>query len=897
MSEFLASGSHNLPAQLTTFVGRAAEMATVRALLDNHRLITLTGAGGVGKTRLAVELAGRLGADFDGVCYVDLTKVVDPELVPVVAARALGVPDRPGRSVTDTLLGFIGARKVLVLLDNCEHLLDAIATLVSTGMARCPELTILATSREPIGVTGEVTWRVPSLPLADAALELFIERARRARPDFTVIDQNTVAEICQRLDGVPLAIELAAARVRSLTLDEILDGLRDRFRLLTGGSRAAVRRQQTLRASVDWSHALLGESERIVLRRLAVFRGGFYLAAARSVAGGAEGADILDPLSSLVDKSLVVAEDRGPRTRYRLLETIRQYAQEKLVDSDEARAIRARHRDHYATRAAVLDSVRVDHSDRVDDVDTDLDNMRAAFEWCCENDDYASAANIASDLMPRWLGYADLREGRRWLDTVLRSGDLPAAIRARALADRTILHVSVGVTDSQDADEALSLARAVDDPKLLAWTLGAYAASHAFDMEFGEELFAEAIEAARGLGDPWRLVVALVLRAHAGYVAGQPQAVRTATEEGRGSADAIGDRYASRALRWQQGLAQMMSGDLTGAVAQFRQLRSEAEHSNEVGWAIGSTVTLSRLLTYLGQSDEAMVVARAGIAMSPDVGGFYPGYAQAALAVAHLAAGDIEAAWAAGQAWRAAAASQPKTASLHIALIAQVALARGDVVAARRFADDAVAVSRGWHHAVALTVRAHVAVAQGELEQARLDAHQALVCAGDAQAWLGVPSTLECLASLTADHRHAARLLGAADNLRQRTGEARLASYQPTYDLTLAKLRNSLPPNDFDSAWADGAALPREKVIAYAQRGRGQRKRPEMGWEALTPTERDVALLVGQGLTNKDIGARLFISPRTVQTHLTHAYAKLGVASRVRLGQEAARHGEQQAVT
>ena len=245
---------------------------------------------------------------------------------------------------------------MLVVLDNCEHLLDASAELVVALLSAAAGLTLLATSREAIGVAGEVSWRVPSLSLADEAIELFTDRARHARPDFTLTDDNaaTVGEICARLDGVPLAIELAAARVRALSLAEILDSLHDRFRLLTGGARTAVRRQQTLRASVDWSHALLTEPERVLFRRLAVFLGGFDLDAAQAVAGGGEVErfQVLDQLTLLVDKSLVVADDSGGRTRYRLLETVRQYALEKLGESGEADAVRARHRDYYTALAA-----------------------------------------------------------------------------------------------------------------------------------------------------------------------------------------------------------------------------------------------------------------------------------------------------------------------------------------------------------------------------------------------------------------------------------------------------------------------------------------------------------------------------------------------------------------
>src|ERR1700761_5836866 len=250
--------SQHLQAQLTSFVGRETDIAQVRDLMTGNRLVTLTGAGGVGKTRMAIEVAGQNAGEFaDGTWYVDLAPITDPDLVPITTARALGLPDQPGRSTKETLARFVADRPMLVVLDNCEHLLDATATLVASLLETCSGLKFLSTSREPIGVAGELSWRGPALPLADKAVELFTDRARRARADFEINDDNlgTVSEICRRLDGVPLAIELAAARVRALSLTEILDSLHDRFRLLTGGARTAVRRQQTLRASVDWSHA------------------------------------------------------------------------------------------------------------------------------------------------------------------------------------------------------------------------------------------------------------------------------------------------------------------------------------------------------------------------------------------------------------------------------------------------------------------------------------------------------------------------------------------------------------------------------------------------------------------------------------------------------------------
>src|SRR5271170_618751 len=481
----------HLPVQLTSFVGRQAELNRARDLLAENRVVTLTGAGGVGKTRLAIEAAAQLAGGFGGgVQYVDLAAITDPNLVPVTMARALGLPDQPGRSTMETLTRFVADRHMLVVLDNCEHLLDASAALMVALLEVCPGVTLLTTSREPIGVAGEVSWRVPSLPLADEAVELFTDRARRARADFEISDDNleAVSEICRRLDGVPLAIELAAARVRALSLTEILDSLHDRFRLLTGGARTAVRRQQTLRASVDWSHALLTEPERVLFRRLAVFMGGFDLDAAQAVAGSGEVEryQVLDQLTLLVDKSLVVADDRAGRTRYRLLETMRQYALEKLGESGEADAIRTRHRDYYTALAAVFDApAGGDYEQRTAQAEIEMDNLRAAFAWSRENSDIELALALASSLQPLWQPRR-LREGLTWFDAALTDLDaqhpeVAAVVRARALADRAMLGILAGAAASLDqAQQALAIAREDNDPALLVRALTAcgYIASY-----------------------------------------------------------------------------------------------------------------------------------------------------------------------------------------------------------------------------------------------------------------------------------------------------------------------------------------------------------------------------------------------------------------------------------
>ena len=903
-----ALAATNLPVQLSSFVGRDGQLTQLRELLAENRVVTLTGAGGVGKTRLAIQVAAAMAGEFsDGVWYVDLAPITDPELVAVTVARALGLPDQPGRSTMDTLLRFVRDRQMLVVLDNCEHLLDASAELVVALLSGAGRLALLATSREAIGVAGEVSWRVPSLSLDGEAIELFTDRARHARPDFTLTDGNAsaVGEICARLDGVPLAIELAAARVRALSLTEILDSLHDRFRLLTGGARTAVRRQQTLRASVDWSHALLTGPERVLFRRLAVFLGGFDLDAAQAIAGSGEVAryQVLDQLSLLVDKSLVVADDSGGRTRYRLLETVRQYAAEKLGESGEADAVRSRHRDYYTALAAVLDApAGSDYEQRVEQAETEIDNLRAAFGWSRENSDVELALALASSLQPLWEARGRLREGLAWFDTVLADLDaqhagVAPAVRARALADSATLGLWVGAADSPDqAQQALAIAREVEDPALLARALTAcgFTADQGYRVEVARASFAEAIGLARAVDDRWRLSQILALQAAGAHTAGDLLGVRAAAEEGRDLADAIGDRFHSRMCRFGLGAAQMTSGDLAGAAAQFGELAAEAQAAHDEMGRVLSLAGQGLALAHQGEAAAARAAAEAALKGGAELGGRYAVIGHIVLGYAALAAGDGAAVHEAREATNQhITVVSGSTGALQRIWNAEAALADGDLAAARRRAEEAVSITTGWYSAMALTIRARVAIAAGEPDQAERDAHDALTCAAGIKAYLLIPDILECLAVLAGQdgsHREAVRLFAAAESIRQRIGAVRYKVWDAGYEAAVAAVRNAMGETDFDAAWAEGAAVSTEEAIAYAQRGRGQRKRPASGWASLTPTERDVVRLVSDGLANNDIATRLFVSPRTVQTHLTHVYTKLGLTSRVQLVQEAARH-------
>jgi DNA-binding CsgD family transcriptional regulator len=644
----------------------------------------------------------------------------------------------------------------------------------------------------------------------------------------------------------------------------------------------------------------------VLFRRLAAFLGGFDFDAAQTAASGGEVErfQVLDLLTLLVDKSLVVADDTGGRTRYRLLETVRQYALEKLSESGEADAVRACHRDHYTAMAAVLDApAGRDYEQRLEQANIEIDNLRAAFGWSRENSDIEPALALASSLQPLWVARGRIQEGRTWFDTTLADLDahhpaVTAAVRARALADKAVLDTYVGAADGLDqAEQAVAIARDVDDPALLARALTAYGctASLSYHTEVARRCFAEAIGLARAVDDQWRLSQILAEQARGAHIAGDPLGIRAAAQEGRDLADAIGDESNSRMCRFYLGMAQLLIGDdLAGAAAQLGEVAAEGEAAHDEMLRVMSLGGQSLALAYRGEAAAARAAAEAILDGGAELGGRFAAFAPVVAGFAALAAGDRAAAHEA----REAALQYPIVVSGGAAALqriwnAEAALAGRDLTAARRWADETVSTTTGWWLMWTLSVRARVAIAQGEPEQAERDAHDALARAADIAVHLPIPDILECLATLAGQddsRREAARLFAAAESIRQGMGMVRFKIHDAGYEASTAALRDALDQNDFQAAWAEGAALSTEEAIAYAQRGRGQRKRPATGWASLTPTERQVVQLLSEGLANNDIAARLFVSPRTVQTHLTHVYTKLGLTSRVQLVQEAARH-------
>jgi predicted ATPase/class 3 adenylate cyclase len=543
----------NLPAPATSFVGRERELADLDRRLATSRLVTLTGTGGTGKTRLALQAAGRLVERYrDGVWLAELAPVRDPDLVPQGVAAALGVREQPRATPLDTVVDYLRGKELVLLLDNCEHVVDAAAGLVEGLLAACPSLTIVATSREALGLPGESIFQVPSLglpertrsPDADDAQEstadeaetadavrLFVDRAQAVAPGFTLTDANApvVSEICRRLDGIPLAIELAAARVTILSPEEILQRLGDRFRLLTGGRRAAVPRQQTLQALIDWSWDLLAEDDRRLLRRLSVFAGGWTLDAATAVCGDGIGdaTGVLDALGRLVDRSLVVV-DPGTSTRYRLLETIRQYARDRLFESGEAEVLGRRHLDHFlalAERAgpALWGPGMIEWTKRLE---VDEDNLRTAIEWALEVD-AERAARLAVELSFFWQTRSTWAESVAWSTAAVDgvralpppSNELQGqrdAVTAMLMAATAFGVASRGAGDASNlAEESIVLARRSRDDGVLAQVLMRASTALAFSGRAGRsmELVDELVRVATAQRDYTALAMAASGRA------------------------------------------------------------------------------------------------------------------------------------------------------------------------------------------------------------------------------------------------------------------------------------------------------------------------------------------------------------------------------------------------
>jgi predicted ATPase/class 3 adenylate cyclase len=515
---------NNLPTQLTSFVGREKELLDVRKLLHDSRLLTLTGPGGTGKTRLSIQAASEMLDQYpDGVWFVELAPILDPLLVSRTTAIAIGLREESQRPVIDLLCDYLHEKKMLLILDNCEHLVDACAHMADRILHAAPDTSILASSREALGIGGEVAYRVPSLGLPDVnhlppvetlsqyeAVKLFIDRATSAVPTFTVTNDNApaVAQTCSRLDGIPLAIELAAAKIRVLSVEQIAKRLDDRFRLLTGGSRTALERHQTLRAAIDWSYNLLSTNEQTLFHRLSVFVGGWTLEAAEFVCegGAVQSDDILDLLEQLIHKSLVIKEEAGNESRFRMLETIRQYTHEKLVESGESNALRDRHLSFFVklVEQAEPELYRSNQVFWLNKLDDEIDNFRTALEWALPTD-VESGLRITSVPWRFWEARGYLRELGDWLHQLLERHPIADALHAHALAVYSYCYYRQANFNEaiRCAEHSWQMSRALSDRQLEGSSLSLLGVITLLQGNVGEgtRLLEQSLAIYRALGD------------------------------------------------------------------------------------------------------------------------------------------------------------------------------------------------------------------------------------------------------------------------------------------------------------------------------------------------------------------------------------------------------------
>jgi predicted ATPase/class 3 adenylate cyclase/DNA-binding CsgD family transcriptional regulator len=886
---------HNLPIQLTPLIGRGSEIVDVRRLLDGERLVTLTGSAGVGKSRLALAVAAEaLDAQPGGVWWVELAPLADPSAVGRAALAALGARETPGAPAVQQLAVELGDQPSLLVLDNCEHLVAGCAELVAGLLAANPSASVLTTSREPLGVPGEITWRVPSMrcPKLEARLDiptlsqydavvLFVERARRARPSFAVNEANApaIAQICHRLDGIPLAIELAAARCRQMSVERVAVELDDRIRLLTGGARTVMARQQTLAASVDWSHDRLDDTEQVAFRRLSVFVGPFPLEAAEAVVaspGDLDPAEVFDLVNRLVDKSLVAVEDaRGGEPHYRLLETLRAYALDRARTGGELTILRDAHARWWADWLEPRGAMPTD--DILDDIEQYHANLKTALDW--STDQPALGLRLLAGMARAWEDLGRARDamaaadrlltddnaqqyGADWLEAANRTSGL--YFLARGPHEQSVL---------LDRIEAIAVERG-DDYHVAMAQWPRESGDHTSFLRSAPQRFAAVRDLARERGDrfteAWSVISVASRQAEDEPAAAHPLIAEAQT---------VARTSGMQSLRDAARLAEAELANSVGDLARGIELTRELVESRFSALWTGAMRVLS-FAALLARDGEALrVAAHAGDRVQHNA----PGPAlwiynarhrlgmlegQPSLVDDRLRVHDPTTPPSNGTLWlvcreaidadAAEVAGDNARAKARLAPHCQAVLAA--VEAAATGNEDR------WHDALA------IALEQG-LRLIAVDALEGLAVAA-----AGVEGWAECL-----------RLLTAAERLRDETGYRwRFGFEQQAVDTARTAAMNALG-DDADMATTEGRILDWQDAAAYARRARGERKRPQHGWTGLTPTEQQVVALVAQGLTNPEIAERLLMGRATVKTHLAHIFAKLGVRTRAELAGEAAR--------
>jgi predicted ATPase/DNA-binding CsgD family transcriptional regulator len=854
---------------------------------------------------LAIELADAARERFgDGCFFVDLSSLDSGAAVIEELAESLGVeePER-GSTLSQAVCRRLAQRRALVVLDGCEHVVDDAARMTADLLAASPQLTVVATSRQPLLLDGELTWTVPTMNEADGRA-LFLERTYSARPDRPLRpgDESAVLEVCRRLDGLPLAIELAAARTRALSPGQIAASLGRRFELLAVGSRTASVRHATLRASMDWSHDLLDEPERRLFRRLGVFVGGFDLEAVTAVFPDAN----VDQLGALVDRSLVVAEDHSDETSYRLLETTRAYALEQLVIANEEVESRCRHRDHYLALAEAAEPMltRSGQDDWLPRLASERGNLLAALAWSRDQPRHDLLARQAVAMTPYWLERSQWTECGLWLEAASSAPGLPPVLRAQVLDCLCYLQSWLGnlsVVPSL-AGEALTLARSASDRRQEGRALGYLAVSTALAMgaDPARPYFEDAAWLARSTNDGWGVSGLLTFFSFSRIFQADPDEPRQLLEEALATAGERGDRRWLRLASVIAALAATTQGRLDEASAHVDRglpAARAAEHAFAVilGLAADAWIRLLR-----GNFEGALEAAAESIrvANESDENAALEGLATCIFGWALRSRGELgEALERLGEAADLVRSSElPRWVGLPLVHLAEARLEAGDADGAVVSLDEATAVASAagytWIAGRAERVRSRLLAASGDHERAESHIHEALILHKSAGDRVGGCDSLEQLAAICSARGHpdvALRLWGSAHALRADLGHAYLGAVNAEGRNALTAARRAVGVSA-DALWEEGSHLDLDQAVAYASRSRGKRSRPSSGWPSLTPTELEVVRLVGHHLTNPEISERLFISRATVKTHLVHIFTKLNVRSRSELAAEARQH-------
>jgi predicted ATPase/DNA-binding CsgD family transcriptional regulator len=903
--------SSNFAMPLTRFIGRARDLVELGTILDRgERLVTLTGMGGIGKTRLAMEMAAVV-AEL-GRAEVRLTELApldSLELVEMAVLESIGGRLQSGASALDAIVEQLGTARTLLVLDCCEHVLDAASRTAESLLGRCPALTVLATSRAPLGVAGELALTVPPLSMqkqidevSDAA-SLFLERASRNQPLVDLEDDviSAAETIVRRVEGIPLAIELAAARARLLSLGEIADGLADHLQMLSGGVRRADPRHRTMRASLDWSHALLADRERTLFARLAVFSGGFDLEAAIAVCAAPPigPGHMLDEVAALVDKSLIWVRPGPGTTRFGMVDFVRQYAAERLAASGEQALMAANQRAYFRDLASRSDQELWALTDagrtRLDD---ESPNLRAAIDDACAHAP-EDALTIVGALGLYWRERGRLSEGMAAIEQSLAAAQATSST-ARAMAFSRLAMLAFWRGDLGCALEATNAAAALGtiagDPRSLARALGLQGILTTMtDPPAAQSVLQQAADLARTGWDDSALADVLTVQAINFLFQDDHVALSEAIDDALQVAEGIGFDDDVRWCLWCAAQAALTAGDIAEARAVCeRALALEGDNDPFGRDFVVQILAIIEAVT--GAPARARQRVEAAFERSKlEVVRLGVGALMHALGVAALAAGDVTEArrWA-GLLYEEQGGVNGYLAWNAQAILASAALAEENSAGAKLHADMVLTVSERLNNpraaAVASLSLARALLLEGDDPQAESFGYKALAVLEDHGWRLSEIDAIELLGVIAlrqGRHERGARLLGAAQEARRSSGVVAFPFEREWTERHLELAQKEFDTEALALALEDGSRMTLEAAASYAQRGRGERARATRGWASLSRVERQVVDLAVQGLTNPKIAGQLFMSRGTVKAHLSHAFAKLGVANRTELARVA----------